>query len=151
MPRSGSGIWTWPAGSFAVSNTPISSVAQNGILTAAASEFNSPRPVTAGGTGATSPAAAFEALSPMTARGDLVTRDATTSKRLALGAAGTMLGSNGTDVVWQGAATETAAGPVEIATEAENAARTSATGNVVDFSLTTPRTPRGPSRMRKVG
>jgi hypothetical protein len=72
----------------------------------------------------------------MTARGDLVTRDATASKRLAIGAAGTVLGSDGTDAAWktganiwtdiQQSASETAAGTLEIATEAENAARASA-------------------------
>ena len=129
MPRSGSGTFSWPAGSYAVPNTPISSVKQNAILDDSASEFNSPRPVSAGGTGATSPASAFEALSPMTARGDLLTRDATVSKRLPIGAAGTILGSDGTDVLWKAAtagATEDAAGTLEIATEAENAARASA-------------------------
>jgi hypothetical protein len=131
MPRSGSGIYNFPAGSTAVSNTPISSVAHNAILTDLQADLNAPRPVSAGGTGATSPAAAFEAISPMTARGDLVTRNATTSKRLPLGAAGTILGSDGTDVVWTAGftehlASETAAGTIEIATEAENAARTSA-------------------------
>jgi len=129
MPRSGAGIFTFPAGSTAVSNTPISSVAHNAILTDLQADLNAARPVSAGGTGATSPASAFEALSPMTARGDLVTRGATVSQRLAIGAAGTILGSDGTDVVWKTAtagATEDAAGTVEIATEAENAARTSA-------------------------
>ena len=131
MPRSGAGIFTFPAGSTAVSNTPISSVAHNAILTDLQADLNAPRPVSAGGTGATSPASAFEALSPMTARGDLVTRGATVSQRLAIGAAGTILGSDGTDVVWTAGftehlASETAAGTIEIATEAENAARTSA-------------------------
>jgi hypothetical protein len=65
----------------------------------------------------------------MTARGDLVTRDATASKRLPIGAAGSLLSSDGTDVLWKAGAavaTEDAAGLVEIATEAENAARASA-------------------------
>jgi len=130
MPRSGSGTFSWPAGSYAVTNTPISSVHQNAILDDAASEFNSARPVSAGGTGATSPASAFEALSPMTARGDLVTRGATVSQRLPIGAAGTILGSDGTDLVWKDGtavdASETVKGGIEIATEAENAARASA-------------------------
>ena len=130
MPRSGSGIFSWPAGSYAVTNTPISSVKQNGVLDDAASEFNSPRPVSAGGTGATSPASAFEAISPMTARGDLVTRGATVSQRLPIGAAGTILGSDGTDLLWKDGtavdASETVKGGIEIATEAENAARASA-------------------------
>jgi hypothetical protein len=129
MPRSGAGTFSWPAGSYAVPNTPISSVDQNAILDDAQSEFNSARPVSAGGTGATSPASAFEVLSPMTARGDLVTRGATVSQRLPIGAAGTVLSSDGTDPLWKAAAdnsSETVAGPIEIATEAENAARASA-------------------------
>src|SRR5580765_7998833 len=130
MPRSGSGIYNFPAGSTAVSNTPISSVAHNAILTDLQADLNAPRPVSAGGTGATSPASAFEALSPMTARGDLVTRGATVSQRLPIGAAGTILGSDGTDLVWKDGtavdASETVKGGIEIATEAENAARASA-------------------------
>jgi hypothetical protein len=136
MPRSGSGIYNFPAGSTAVSNTPISSVAHNAILTDLQADLNAARPVSAGGTGATSPASAFEALSPMTARGDLVTRGATVSQRLVIGAAGTVLGSDGTDAAWrtgasiwtdiQQPASETVAGTLEIATEAENAARASA-------------------------
>jgi hypothetical protein len=67
----------------------------------------------------------------MTARGDLVTRSATTSKRLPIGAAGTVLSSDGSEPIWTTQvnvppASETAAGSIEIATEAENAARTSA-------------------------
>lgn len=129
MPRSGAGIYTFPAGSVAVPNTPISSVAHNAILTDLQADLNAPRPVSAGGTGATSPASAFEALSPMTARGDLVTRGATVSERIPIGAAGTVLSSNGTDPAWATIvqpATETVAGILEVATEAENAARTSA-------------------------
>jgi hypothetical protein len=136
VPRSGSGTFSWPAGSYAVSNTPISSVAHNTALDDLKADLNAPRPVSAGGTGATSPASAFEALSPMTARGDLVTRDATASKRLPVGASGTVLGSDGTDPAWrtgasiwtdiQQPASETVAGTLEIATEAENAARASA-------------------------
>jgi hypothetical protein len=126
MPRSGSGTFSWPAGTYAVSNTPISSVSHNTALDDLKADLNAPRPVSAGGTGATSPASAFEAISPMTARGDLVTRDATASKRLPIGAA-----SDGTDAVWKAdvlpaPASETVAGILEIATEAENAARASA-------------------------
>jgi hypothetical protein len=121
----------WPAGTNAVSGTPISSVSYNTFLADLLADLNAPRPVTAGGTGATSPASAFEALSPMTARGDLVTRSATASKRLPIGAAGTVLSSDGLEPIWTTQvnvppASEIAAGSIEIATEAENAARTSA-------------------------
>ena len=129
-------MYSWPAGTYAVTNTPISSVQHNTALDDLGADLNAPRPISAGGTGATSPASAFEAISPMTARGDLITRDATASKRLPIGAAGTVLSSDGLDPAWktganiwtdiQQPASETAAGTLEIATEAENAARASA-------------------------
>lgn len=53
-----------------------------------------------GGTGAGTALAAFNALSPLTTRGDLLTRDTTNNIRLAIGAANTVLGSNGTDPSW---------------------------------------------------
>lgn len=53
-----------------------------------------------GGTGAATALAAFNALSPVTTRGDLITRDATNNVRLPIGAATTVLISNGTDPVW---------------------------------------------------
>lgn len=53
-----------------------------------------------GGTGQSTALAAFNALSPLTTRGDLLTRDASNNVRLAIGAANTVLGSNGTDPAW---------------------------------------------------
>jgi hypothetical protein len=53
-----------------------------------------------GGTGASSATAGFNALSPVTTRGDLITRDATNNIRLGIGAAGTVLKSDGTDPSW---------------------------------------------------
>jgi hypothetical protein len=53
-----------------------------------------------GGTGQTSALAAFNALSPLTARGDLLTRDATNNVRLGIGAAGRFVRSDGTDPSW---------------------------------------------------
>lgn len=43
---------------------------------------------------------AFNALSPLTTRGDLLTRDATNNIRLAIGAANTVLKTDGTDASW---------------------------------------------------
>lgn len=57
-------------------------------------------PIASGGTGASTAAAAFDALSPVTTRGDIIYRNATTNARLAVGAAGTVLGSDGTDPAW---------------------------------------------------
>ena len=53
-----------------------------------------------GGTGQATALAAFNALSPLTTQGDLLTRDATNNVRLAVGAANTLLRSNGTDPSW---------------------------------------------------
>lgn len=53
-----------------------------------------------GGTGQTTANAAFNALSPNTTRGDITVRNATVNARLALGAAGTILRSDGTDLVY---------------------------------------------------
>ena len=53
-----------------------------------------------GGTGQTTANAAFNALSPNTTRGDITVRNATVNARLALGAAGKILRSDGTDLVY---------------------------------------------------
>jgi hypothetical protein len=53
-----------------------------------------------GGTGATTKAAAFDALSPVTTRGDLIVRNATTNTRLPIGGSGMILSSDGTDATW---------------------------------------------------
>ncbi len=58
-------------------------------------------PINKGGTGQTTKAASFDALSPTTTRGDLITRDASNNVRLALGAAGKSVRSDGTDPGWQ--------------------------------------------------
>jgi hypothetical protein len=50
-----------------------------------------------GGTGASTATAGFNALAPTTTRGDLITRDASNNVRLAIGAADTVLKSDGTD------------------------------------------------------
>jgi len=53
-----------------------------------------------GGTGQSTQTAAFDALSPVTTRGDLIVRDASNNVRLAIGAADTVLKTNGTDPSW---------------------------------------------------
>jgi len=53
-----------------------------------------------GGTGASTATLGFNALSPVTTRGDIIVRDATNNIRLALGSAGKILRSDGTDLVY---------------------------------------------------
>jgi hypothetical protein len=61
-------------------------------------------PITGGGTGQATAAAAFDALSPTTTRGDLIFRNATTNSRLAASTAGYLLQTNGagTDPTYAG-------------------------------------------------
>jgi len=54
-----------------------------------------------GGTGQTTANPAFNALAPTTTRGDLIRRGASVNERVALGATGTILGSDGTDPIWR--------------------------------------------------
>jgi hypothetical protein len=62
-------------------------------------------PLTSGGTGQTTKAAAFNALSPITTTGDLILGNGTNSNtRLGIGANGYVLTSNGTTASWQPAA-----------------------------------------------
>ncbi len=57
-------------------------------------------PITDGGTGQSTSTAAFDALSPVTTRGDIIVRNASNNARLAVGSAGTVLKSDGTDPAW---------------------------------------------------
>lgn len=65
-------------------------------------------PIANGGTGQTTANLGFNALAPTTTRGDIITRDATVNVRLAIGAANTVLRTNGTDPAW---------GAVDLATD----------------------------------
>ena len=63
-------------------------------------------PIASGGTGQTTASAAFNALSPITTAGDLIIGDgANSATRLAIGANGYLLTSNGTTAVWTAAPT----------------------------------------------
>lgn len=73
---------------------------QNIDLTGAATDLTGSLPIVNGGTGAATALAAFNALSPVTTRGDLITRDATNNVRLPIGAANTVLVTDGTDPSW---------------------------------------------------
>lgn len=54
MPRDGSGVYSAPAGTTAVPNTPIESAKYNALVNDLVQDANTARPVTAGGTGQTS-------------------------------------------------------------------------------------------------
>ena len=57
-------------------------------------------PIADGGHGTSTATLGFNALSPVTTRGDIIVRGATNNDRLALGAVGSALVSDGTDAVW---------------------------------------------------
>lgn len=72
---------------------------------AAAASITLPLPIGSGGTGQTSAAAALTALggiaaSLLTTRGDIIVRNATVPARLALGASGRVVQSDGTDAIY---------------------------------------------------
>jgi hypothetical protein len=77
--------------------TPVAVSAGTGSVTISLGTV----PITSGGTGATSAGAALTALGgladPMTTRGDIITRGASTTGRLAVGSANRVLISDGTD------------------------------------------------------
>lgn len=58
MPRNGAGVFAWPANTEAVAGEVVESADYNSTRSEILAEFNSARPVTAGGTGATSAAGA---------------------------------------------------------------------------------------------
>ena len=62
MPRSGGGVYSLPAGTTVTSGTTIESSPYNAFLADLVSDLNAPRPIVAGGTGATSASAARTAL-----------------------------------------------------------------------------------------
>lgn len=76
MPRDGSNVYSTPPGTAAVSGTSISSSAFNQLISDIAADLNTPRPISAGGTGATSPETAIEALGAAPANSRLVPWDA---------------------------------------------------------------------------
>jgi hypothetical protein len=69
-----------------------------GALSAASLALAADLPISEGGTGQSTAAAAFDALSPTTTRGDIITRGASSNTRLAIGAPDTLLKSDGTDL-----------------------------------------------------
>ena len=72
MPRSGSGIYTQPFPNV-IEDTTIESAVYNGFTRDVESDLNLPRPVVAGGTGATSPAGALDNLGALPLTGGSLT------------------------------------------------------------------------------
>lgn len=66
MPRNGSGVYSLPPGSTFTPNTLAQSAVVNGINSDLATDLNTPRPVVAGGTGASTAAGASAAIFPGT-------------------------------------------------------------------------------------
>lgn len=62
MPRDGSGVYSKPSGTTAVPNTTIESAKFNSVVDDLVTDANAARPITAGGTGATSASTARTAL-----------------------------------------------------------------------------------------
>lgn len=69
------------------------------VINGASGEFSEEQflAISRGGTAANTATAAFDNLSPVTTRGDIIIRDASNNVRLAVGAADTVLRSDGTD------------------------------------------------------
>ena len=67
------GVYSTPAGTHGTPNTTILSAAYNGNVDDVAVDLNTPRPIVAGGTGATTPAGAVTALGAVAKAGDTMT------------------------------------------------------------------------------
>jgi len=62
MPRNGSGVYNLPPGTPGISGTPVESEPYNTLIADLEFDLNYPRPIVAGGTGASTPAAALDNL-----------------------------------------------------------------------------------------
>ena len=71
MPRDGSGVYSTPPGTHGTPNTTILSANYNSNVDDVAADLNTPRPIVAGGTGATTAAGALTALGAVAKAGDL--------------------------------------------------------------------------------
>lgn len=71
MPRDGSGVLSAPAGTTATSGTTIESAKYNAFVNDWVTDGNTPRPIVAGGTGATTAGAALTALGAQPADAEL--------------------------------------------------------------------------------
>jgi hypothetical protein len=73
MPRDGSGVYSTPPGTHGTPNTTILSANYNSNVDDVAADLNTPRPIVAGGTGATTAAGALTALGAVAKAGDTMT------------------------------------------------------------------------------
>src|SRR5215831_1689825 len=73
MPRDPSGVYSIPPGTHGITNTTISSSAYNAYVDDVAQDLNIPRPIVAGGTGASTASAALANLGGMNAAGGVMT------------------------------------------------------------------------------
>jgi hypothetical protein len=82
-------------------------------------------PITSGGTGATSAGAALTALGgfgdPLTTRGDIITKTASATDRLAIGSANTVLTTDGTDPAWSTVTNAMLAGSIDLTSKVTGA------------------------------
>lgn len=79
MPRNGSGVYSAPAGTTAITQTTIDSTRYNALVADLVTDANTARPVVAGGTGATSAAAALVSLGAAAAFETVVAAKANTT------------------------------------------------------------------------
>ena len=77
MPRDGSGVYSTPPGTHGTPNTTILSANYNSNVDDVATDLNTPRPIVAGGTGATTAASALTAIGAVAKAGDTMTGDLT--------------------------------------------------------------------------
>jgi hypothetical protein len=77
MPRDPSGVYTTPAGTNGVPNTTILSAAYNTNVADVANDLNTPRPIVAGGTGASTAAQALINIGGVNKTGDTMTGNLT--------------------------------------------------------------------------
>ncbi len=101
--------------------TPVAVDQSTGAVTVSLSTV----PIASGGTGATTASAARTALGamedPLTTRGDIIRRGASATERLALGSSGTVLKSDGTDVVYGSIATSELSGNIDLTSQVTGA------------------------------
>ena len=115
MPRSGGGVYSKPAGTTAVPNTTIESAKFNSVIDDIATDLNTARPISAGGTGSTTAADARTALgisatnTPFTPTGAIAATNVQTAlaeldtKKAALAGATFTGGISGTTAAFSGA------------------------------------------------
>ena len=94
MPRDGSGVYSTPTGTYGTPNAKILSAPYNSNVDDVAADLNTPRPIVAGGTGATTAAGALTALGAVAKTGDTMTGNLmVTANLMVVGAIGLGVGT----------------------------------------------------------